>query len=83
MLSKIEDDRQTDIPEQNLLAEMSHTEQTKMINQMLKVNAEKQYGSATLKKNKMAMINDHTIQIFRESSITHIQFQGMFRESIC
>ena len=35
MLSKIEDDRQTDIPEQNLLVERSHTEQKKMINQML------------------------------------------------
>ena len=41
MLRKIEDDRQTDIPEKDLLAEKSQTEQTKMINQMLKVKAEK------------------------------------------
>ena len=78
MLSYIEDDRQTNIPEQNLLTERSHTEHTKLINQMLKVNAEKQYGSTTLKKNKMAMINDHCINSFREVSISHIQFQGLF-----
>ena len=35
MLRKIEDERQTDIPEQDMLAEKTRTEQTKMINHML------------------------------------------------
>ena len=83
MLSKIEDDRQTNIPEQDLLAERSHTEQTKMINQILKVNAKKQYGSATLKKNKMALIYDHCIHSFLEETKSHIQNEGLFGKTIC
>ena len=54
-----------------------------MINQMLKDNAEKQYGSAALKKNKLALIYDHCIHSFREESISHIQIEGLFRETIC
>ena len=52
MLSYIQDDRQTNIPEQNLQVERSHTEQTKMSNQMLKVNAEKTIWLSNTKKEQ-------------------------------
>ena len=45
-------------------------------------NDEKTKGVQQLKQHKLAMFYDLAVQCFIESSISHIQFQHLFREAI-